>query len=202
MGRPCAIVAFPLLLLSLAGCARSAIVMAPDRPDRPWTPATTVDGEIVAGGQASPEQPKRAGYTLPSNRTLAGAPPPLSDTDRRHAYSLPELINIAQSNNPATRNAWDDARHAALAAGIVESTFLPRVSAAIVGGYLTARNPSTVLGQSFTTDVTAKGTVSALSLEWLLFDFGERAALVDVAKNHLRSPTLHLPPHISESSTM
>jgi outer membrane protein len=182
MSRPRAIIALPLLLLPLAGCASSAIYMAPDRPDSPWTPVTTADGEIVAGGRASPDQRDSTSYILPSNRSLAGAPPPRSDLERRHAYSLPELIHIAQSNNPATRNAWDDARNAALAAGIAESTYLPRVSAAIIGGYLAGRNQNTALGQTLTTDVTAKGTVSALSLEWLLFDFGERAALVDAAK--------------------
>ena len=39
-------------------------------------------------------------------------------------YTLPELIDIAQTNNPTTRNAWNDARDAALTAGIAESTFL------------------------------------------------------------------------------
>src|SRR5271165_5294430 len=31
-------------------------------------------------------------------------------------------------------------------------------------------------------DVTTKGNISVLSIQWLLFDFGERAALLDVAK--------------------
>ena len=33
-----------------------------------------------------------------------------------------------------------------------------------------------------TNDVKAKGNISVLYLQWLLFDFGERSALVDVAK--------------------
>jgi len=39
-----------LSLVWLAGCAASALDMAPERPDRPWVPATTESGEIIAGG--------------------------------------------------------------------------------------------------------------------------------------------------------
>ena len=36
--------AIVLLSYLLASCATSALDMAPERPDRPWTPATTADG--------------------------------------------------------------------------------------------------------------------------------------------------------------
>jgi outer membrane protein len=178
MRRPVAFIAFVLLSLPLAGCATSALNMAPDRPDAPWAAATGPDGEIVAGERVSPGEPHAATYVLPSNRNVAGIPPPASDLERRRPYTLPELIDIAQSTNPATRNAWIDARNAALAAGIAESTFLPLVSAGIVGGYQTSHNETSAV----TSDVTANGNISVVSLQWLLFDFGERSALVDVAK--------------------
>ena len=92
------------------------------------------------------------------------------------------MIDIAQSNNPVTRNAWNDARNAALAAGIAESTFLPLVSAGIVQGWQTSHNEFPLLGSQVTNDVKAKGNIEVLTAQWLLFDFGERAALVDVAK--------------------
>ena len=41
-----------MLPAALAGCATSAIDMAPDRPDRPWVPATAADGEIIPGAKA------------------------------------------------------------------------------------------------------------------------------------------------------
>jgi outer membrane protein len=170
-----------LASLLLTGCATAALDMAPARPDTPWVPTTSPDGEIAAGEKPS-EQGNSAGYVLPANRALAEVPPPQSDLYRRKAYSLPELINIAQSNNPATRNAWDDARNAALAAGIAESTFLPIVSASIVDGYQFSHNQTSALGATLANDTTLKGTISALSIGWLLFDFGERSALVDVAK--------------------
>src|SRR5271156_6375123 len=146
MRRPIALIAFVLLSLPLAGCATSALDMAPDRSDAPWTAATGPDGEIVAGDRVSPKQPHETTYVLPSNRNVARIPPPASDLERRRPYTLPELIDIAQSNNPVTRNAWNDARYAALAAGIAESTFLPLVSAGIVGGYQSSHNVTSSLG--------------------------------------------------------
>jgi outer membrane protein len=182
MRRPIASIAFAIVALPLAGCASAAIDMAPDRPDRPWTPATLADGEIVPGEHAPADLPSPGGYVLPPNRALAAVPPPLPGLARGHVYSLPELIDIAQSANPTTRNAWHDARNVALAAGIAESTFFPLISAGIVEGYQTFHNQSSVVGATLANDVTLKGSVSVLAIQWLLFDFGERSALVDAAK--------------------
>jgi outer membrane protein TolC len=181
MRRPVALIALMLVTLPLAGCATAALNMAPDRPDAPWNPATGPDGEIAAGERGPPDQPNNS-YVLPSNRNLAEIPPAASDLERHRPYTLPELIDIAQSNNPVTRNAWSDARNAALAAGIAESSFLPFVSAGIVQGWQKSHNETSALGTSVTNNVTAQGNIEVLSIQWLLFDFGERAALLDVAK--------------------
>jgi outer membrane protein len=182
MRQPAMFMTFGLFAFSLAGCAVAALNMAPDRPDAPWTPVTAPQGEIIPGQHAPPEQPSNGTYILPSNRDLAAIPPPASDLERRRPYTLPELIDIAESNNPTTRNAWNDARNAALAAGIAESSFLPFISAGIVQGWQKFHNESSTLGTIATSDVTASGNLEVLSAQWLLFDFGERAALVDVAK--------------------
>jgi outer membrane protein TolC len=182
MGRPVALIVRVLLSLQLAGCATSALILAPDHPDAPWTPATDPDGEIVAGEHAAPGQPLNNNYVLPSNSNLASVPPPASELERRRPYALAELIDVAESSNPVTRNAWNDARNAALAAGIVESTFLPMVSAGIVEGYQDIHSVTSALGASNTSDIKLNGNISVLSVQWLLFDFGERAALSDVAK--------------------
>src|ERR1700691_1890298 len=182
MRRPVALIALMLVTLPLAGCATAALNMAPDRPDAPWNPATGPDGEIAAGERGPPDQPNNSSYVLPSNRNLAEIPPAAGDLERHRPYTLPELIDIAQSNNPVTRNAWSDARNAALAAGIAESSFLPFVSAGIVQGWQKSHNETSALGTSVTNNVTAQGNIAVLSIQWLLFDFGERAALLDVAK--------------------
>jgi outer membrane protein len=182
MVRCVALIAPVLLSLQLAGCATSALRYAPDRPDAPWTPATNPEGEIVAGERAPPEQPPNRNYILPSNGNLAGVQPAASELERHRPYTLPELIDIAESSNPVTRNAWNDARNAALAAGIIESTFLPFVSAGIVEGYQNIHSVNSVLATSNTNDTKLNGNISVLSVQWLLFDFGERAALSEVAK--------------------
>lgn len=181
MGRPAAFMMLVLVTLPLAGCATAALRMAPDRPDAPWNPATGPDGEIVAGERGPPDL-RNSSYVLPSNRNFAAIPPPASDLERHRPYTLAELIDVAQATNPVTRNAWNDARNAALAAGIAEATFLPLVSAGIVQGWQTFHNEFSTLGVNASNNVTGSGNIEALSVQWLLFDFGERAALVDVAK--------------------
>ena len=73
MRRP-ALVALVLFWLPLVGCATSALNMAPDRPDAPWNPTTSADGEIVAGVPPPPDQQGNGSYVLPSNAKLAGVP--------------------------------------------------------------------------------------------------------------------------------
>ncbi|WP_104655777.1 TolC family protein [Ralstonia insidiosa] len=166
-----------------AGCATSALDMAPDRPDRPWQPRTTDTGEIIPGAPSLPTSPNegRGGYILPAN-TAAAVVPPAATFDPAHAYALPELIDVAESNNPLTRVAWNDARNAALVAGMAKSAYLPYLSATAMAGYQTGHGSSSTPLGTASTDTTVHGTVSVLSLQWLLFDFGGRAARLDAAE--------------------
>ena len=144
--------------------------------------ATMPHGEIVEVSAPPSGQPRAGSYVLPSNRSLAAAPPAASNLERRSPYALPELIDIAQTNNPTTRNAWNDARDAALTAGIAESTFLPVVSAGIVQGWQKFHTAMFILGSNTANDVTANGNIEVSSIQWLLFDFGQRAERLNAAK--------------------
>lgn len=132
MRQPSGRILLAVVCASLAGCSSSALDMAPDRPDRPWTPATNAVGEIVPDAKASPKEPDKATFILPANSELADIPNPLA-LDRGRIYSLAELIDIAQSNNPLTRTVWNNAREVALAAGIAKSAYLPRLTVAAIG---------------------------------------------------------------------
>ena len=159
-----------VLPLLLAGCATSALRLAPAHYDQPWHPAEN----------EGPSESNAPGYVLPSNPALGLVPPPPA-LKPGHAYSLPELIDIAESNNPDTRVAWDAARNAALAVGIAEATYLPNVSANVVAGYQVSAGHNSAFGIGGNSSDHAKGVISALSAQWLLLDFGGRAAVVEAA---------------------
>src|SRR5437899_13049399 len=65
MRRLEAAIACALCVAWLAGCATSALEMAPPRPDRPWAPATTAEGDLIAGQKGPADMP--GGYVLPAN---------------------------------------------------------------------------------------------------------------------------------------
>ena len=140
-----------ICFMGLGGCAAWDVDKAPDRADKPWVPTTTTTGEIVPGAKPSTE-PKTS-YALPVNTDLTGLPAPLG-LDKRKVYSLPELIDIAQSNNPLTRTAWNDARNAALATGIAESAYLPRLRATAVEAYL--NNQGNVRSEEHTSELQSQ----------------------------------------------
>ena len=169
----------PLLALLLAGCATSALRMAPPAPDRPWSPTVDASGGLTAdpdkGHAVHPE-----GYVLPAN-PAAAAMPATPAIDPAKTYELADLIDLAERTNPETRIAWNDARNAALAAGIARSAYLPRLTATALGGYETHSGHASVAGLSANEGGSLTGTISTLSLEWLLFDFGRREALVKAA---------------------
>jgi outer membrane protein TolC len=171
----------PLVAL-LAGCATSSLDLAPPAPNEPWTPPTHSDGEIAAGAPSRTTAPGSDGYVLPSNTKAAGEAPVVPRLDKSHAYTLAELIDLAQLHNPSTRVAWENARAAALATGIARAAYLPSVSASVVGAYQTRSNNDTVAGTQSSGDESLRGVISTVSVQWLLFDFGERDANVSAAE--------------------
>jgi outer membrane protein len=165
------------LSLLLEACATSSLELAPPAPNVPWTPVTDDKGVIVPGKAATSAAPRSDGYVLPANpqAVTKAAPEPV---EAGHEYALAELIDLAESHNPATRMAWESARDAALAAGIAKAAYLPNLSATVVGAYQTASSNVSALGVHSSGDSSLHGSISALSVQWLLFDFGERDAVV------------------------
>jgi outer membrane protein len=103
--------------------------------------------------------------------------------DPRKTYDLAELIDLAQRNNPETRVAWERARQAAIAMGLAEGTYYPALAAVATAAvaHVPTPIPTTVVpGGIFIADT--QFVIPALSLEWLLLDFGRRRALVDSAR--------------------
>ena len=122
-------------------------------------------------------------------RVLKSTEAPLIDANKR--YELPELIDLAQRVNPETRVAWEAARRAALAVGLVESEYFPVLAISALGGYqsLGVAVPKTVASDGFFRFDLARA-VPALNLKWLLLDFGRRGSAWDAAKERLLAANL------------
>jgi outer membrane protein TolC len=65
-----------------------------------------------------------------------------------HVYTLPELIDLAESNNPDTRIGWQRARQAALAVGIPMAGYFPIVQAVTLVAYQHTIFPAPNLSQA------------------------------------------------------
>ena len=167
-------IAIAVTLLT-TGCASRALDRAPESAHVPWK----VMQEQTQGLDNSRDT--ASGFSVPAQPELSRIPA-AREFDLDKPLTLPELIDIAQREHPETRLAWNRARQAALAVGMVEATFLPMLSANVVGGYQRTRHPMPDNIAGITAiDTELSGVVPALALGWLLFDFGQRAALRDAA---------------------
>src|ERR1700726_2231293 len=72
----------------------------------------------------------------PAERSIEADLRDISDSrfiiDSAKTYSLPELIDMAEAHNPATRDSWERARAQAAALGVVRSELFPILAAVAV----------------------------------------------------------------------
>jgi outer membrane protein TolC len=107
--------------------------------------------------------------------------------DGRHAYTLGELIDLAESNNPITRSTWNQAKVNAAAVGIAKGELYPTIVATVTGK--TFLNPP-LLFQSFAVqDIGYYET--AVHLDYTLIDFGARRSEVTAAQARLVAANLN-----------
>ncbi len=168
------------LMNVLITCATFGSDIAPPSPAKPWSPpGLNAYERELAHGDFSNEKNAKQIEIVPDK-----------------IYELPELIDIAERSNPTTRIAWERARQAASAVGLSQSAYFPYLVASAGAGYERAFLPFPTLKQGpGPTDVTITGggtlTTEAaaeratLGLKWLLFDFGERKAVVTMTKENL-----------------
>ena len=106
-------------------------------------------------------------------------------------YTLAELIDLAQRTNPETRVAWERARQAAAAVGLVESEYYPvlALSASVGAGSASFPIPRNLVPQGHFRVDSASFTPT-LTLRWLLLDFGQRRASHEAASAQLLAQNL------------
>src|SRR5580698_2190019 len=69
--------------------------------------------------------------SLPQQLKVPPRSTPAVTLDPAKIYTLPELVNIAEQNNPETRVAWQNAKARAADLGISKSTLYPTMAAVV-----------------------------------------------------------------------
>jgi outer membrane protein len=102
--------------------------------------------------------------------------------DPAHRYTLAELIDVAEHNNPHTRITWERAKQKAEALGIAKSAYYPVLAGVAAFGDERIIDPfPKPLAPRGYVMVEIPAAVPELTLNYLLFDFGKRGATVDAA---------------------
>lgn len=126
---------------------------------------------IPVFAQVPPPSPDRPWHTTEFHFRNDGVSAHLSFAiDSEKAYSLAELIDLAEAHNPATRVAWEGARAEAAALGIARSELYPTLSAVALAGVDRTEVP---LGTRFYRHTDPFDQVT-LNLNYTIFDFGSR----------------------------
>jgi outer membrane protein len=142
-----------ILAMLLAGATSSA-QRAPASPSQPW------QGKPV---------------------TAPPRPIPVLAPDPNKTYTLAELVNLAEQNNPDTRVAWENAKARAADLGISKATLYPTLAAVAVA--------QSVRDNLFFAPNYYRQTVQtfspALEVDYTVFDFGRRVQEIAISRNNL-----------------
>ena len=130
---------------------------APPAPDHPW------DSTVV-------KQP----FKLPPQLG------PAVTMDPAKLYTLPELIDIAEHNNPDTRVAWENAKARAGDLGISKATLYPTMAAALLAG---SAREGVFFGPYFVRQ-TVEDYTPLFILEYSIFDL-QRSQEIAISRNNL-----------------
>jgi outer membrane protein len=101
---------------------------------------------------------------------LMTEPNPCADTKADHPLDLSAVVNIALCNNPQTREMWASSRAQAAQIGVSQASYFPSASVSLTGNRNTPGTSQRNIG---------------LSLSYLLYDFGARAANLENSRQLL-----------------
>jgi outer membrane protein len=157
----------------------------PRRAECRWGVLGTVMAALssVQAGAQAPATPDKP-WAIPQDVVRRAQPQfDVRGLESRKRYGLVDLIDLAQRNNPQTRAAWEAAREAAAAEGLVESSYLPQISLQAIGGleHTPLPAPKNLVPEGFFVSNTRE-VIPSVALKWLLFDFGQRKAKLEAAR--------------------
>ncbi len=150
--------------MTLAGCASDLNRVWKSPGTAPsssvlWTPAPETVPELST---------KSAQITLPENILKPG-----------QSLSVLSIVDIALRNNPETAAAWAQARSAAAAYESNKGAYYPQVGLTAGTSYVRGHSDNGA------TAFTQRDSSGALGLNWLIYDFGGREAVLDEAREAL-----------------
>ena len=149
----------PLIFVVIAASTCLVAQNAPSSPNRPWT--------------------STSGQQIQSANTAYLSPAFSVDPDK--AYSLPELIDLAEQHNPQTRLAWERAKVQAAALGVARSEWYP-VLGAIAAGQVDRF--ALLLDSSFIRQTVSTSDL-ALTLSYTILDLGRRPRIQEASADLL-----------------
>ena len=132
---------------------------------------------IALFAQSPPASPDRPWHSSDERRITSEGKrvrQPTFPIEPDKAYSLAELIDLAEAHNPETRVAWENARAQAAALGIARSELYPFLSAVALSGVDRSEVP---LGTRFYRHTDPSDQVS-LDLNYTILDFGARRSRI------------------------
>jgi len=147
------VVTLVLLFPQIRVCAQNA----PSTPQRPWVVDTGTKLDLPPRSVAVPE------------------------LDPLKVYSLPELVDLAEQNNPETRVAWEAAKARSADLGIAKSSLYPTLAAAVLAQ--SERN-NIFFAPTYYQQIEATFS-PAFSLDFVIFDFGRRKEEIAASKMDL-----------------
>jgi len=137
---------------------------------------------MVAVSQQAPAAPERPWQATPN--TQPGVPPrhvPTFVPDPLKIYTLPELVNVAEQNNPETRVAWENAKVRAADLGVSKASLYPTLAAVALAQ---TERTNIFFSPVFIRQTT--GTFApVLVLDYIIFDFGRRLQEVAISRSNL-----------------
>ena len=143
-----------MLVAQRIACAQNA----PANPNRPWN---------------SPPGPQP--LKAPARSAPAFVP------DQSKIYTLAELIDIAEQNNPETRVAWENAKARATEVGIAKAALYPTLAAVVLAQSARA---NIFFAPNYFRQTTETFS-PVLRLDYVIFDFGRRSDEIAISQSNL-----------------
>ena len=127
-------------------------------------------GLALAGEASDPFDTEAMLPLKPALRLNGSVGDPCAGVMPSGALNLPDVVNLALCNNPQTREIWASSRAQAAQVGVSKGSYLPGASLSVSGNRNSPGNAQRSLG---------------VTLSYLLYDFGTRAANLENARQLL-----------------